>query len=1171
MSTAQPGSDRRGGEPVLSVLFVLDPHEERGEPLLLYPALTAALLPQIQRLMDEGHDTQVLLGASVAEQVRRDELLRYLGHHSVLTVPEPVASQPRSVWDESPAPSALLEDMQKCVRRSLRPEFNPDMIIVWGSSCPYLAAEFPRATIIHQSAGFLSQPPHPELIAFEAGAAPRDIAPRDAESEVHAEDAAVQLNRLRLRDRALFEDAWPLPGLLNRWREGCDALVLVHLEAGADSTIADARLPSQRPLDWLEDLLEKAPAGLGLIVTEDVPEPEAPRTLTDDAVVRLRERHPGLLYDRRLQDVPCAAPLLASRVDGVATLSPALGWQAAYWQKPSYPGDARPGSLIEPPASLEDFFAATLAGQVVDHDALIATHLHRTHIPIRWIADQPGFLASWLGKIHANSDRRDLGVAVMSPPVEMEPYFDGLIELRREDDLAERFRESGFRFRRPKRSFWTEMAEALDSADVVSFDIFDTLLERPLARPTELFEWMEAEVHRRLARDDFDFGAERRVAEEEAIRRARSRGEGDTTLEEIYATLGERLGLGVEAREELARYELDSERSVLRLRETGLRAFAMARALGRRVILLSDMYLPRSWIADTLTRLGLEGWEAIYVSSEIKRKKQDGGLFAHVQDQLGLPAERFLHVGDNRIGDLEQPRSRGWSALLMRRSQPELARTDFDALLPASSDPKRGRAATVLRATVSQAFFWNPDRAPETREGLFDGDAWELGFAALGPLLIGFARWIYRCARERGYSRLYFLARDGEVIKRAYDVLVADLEDAPESRFLFCSRRSVSVVSIQDRSGVEALLQVDFDPVEIEVLLRDRFGIAPDRIPLNTLRDAGLAPGEVVRMHDRPRIARLLELLMPLPLEASRAEREAYLHYLRAEGFFEAESAAVVDIGYAGTMQEALSKMLSPGQELGGLYLLTFDSARDRTEKRGLRMHGYLGELVDRRDLDHSVARHVPIYETLFSSQSTSLVKMELREGEARPVFLDPSPTEERRRQLVGDVQAGALECIRRVRETTDLMGDCWDLDPGATTRVLADFIQSPCPAGARLFEGVPFEDVYGARTTRWIVPPPELLEEGEAIWGAGHRALVAERHLGAGHERWRRYRAILASRMVVPLVNRMANLVLPERKLWKFRHEPAAFFRDARDPRLRTLGRFYCEGLYFDAGPLGS
>lgn len=103
-------------------------------------------------------------------------------------------------------------------------------------------------------------------------------------------------------------------------------------------------------------------------------------------------------------------------------------------------------------------------------------------------------------------------------------------------------------------------------------------------------------------------------------------------------------------------------------------------------------------------------------------------------------------------------------------------------------------------------------------------------------------------------------------------------------------------------------------------------------------------------------------------------------------------------------MQQSLSE-IADKKNIGGIYLMTFRSAIERI-KNHMWCHGYLGDFIDRHDTYHPFCRHVPLYETLFSSQNTSFIKIERDwNGKLTPIFMEESPSEQNRISVVRVIQ----------------------------------------------------------------------------------------------------------------------------------------------------------------------
>lgn len=195
----------------------------------------------------------------------------------------------------------------------------------------------------------------------------------------------------------------------------------------------------------------------------------------------------------------------------------------------------------------------------------------------------------------------------------------------------------------------------------VSFDIFDTLLERDVARPVDVF----------LRVGDIVLGAGKgegfqkdRIAAESAARVKAPNGE--VTLDDIYEELIAE-GYARETAEALKAQEVTSELTGCFVKASMKPVYDAALKKGKTVFLVSDMYLPKEVIAGMVERCGYEGYEKLFVSNEYGVSKRSGKLFDDVCREYGLEKKDLVHVGDSIGADLLGARKAGVAALPVRR------------------------------------------------------------------------------------------------------------------------------------------------------------------------------------------------------------------------------------------------------------------------------------------------------------------------------------------------------------------------------------------------------------------------------------------------------------------------------------------------------------------------
>jgi len=202
----------------------------------------------------------------------------------------------------------------------------------------------------------------------------------------------------------------------------------------------------------------------------------------------------------------------------------------------------------------------------------------------------------------------------------------------------------------------------LESYDIISFDLFDTLLLRRVLFPNDMF-WVVgwSALYRNELPDDWT-EARFKKARIDAEYRARVRAETEIDLDDIYAEFADKEGFSAEEVEKLKSREIRVEENHIDANPYVLEFYEHCIAQGKRVILVSDMYLPHDAVEWMLERKGIAGYERLFMSSTYRKTKYEGDLFPFVASEMGVNGSKILHIGDNYNSDVIIAQKQGWNA-----------------------------------------------------------------------------------------------------------------------------------------------------------------------------------------------------------------------------------------------------------------------------------------------------------------------------------------------------------------------------------------------------------------------------------------------------------------------------------------------------------------------------
>lgn len=354
------------------------------------------------------------------------------------------------------------------------------------------------------------------------------------------------------------------------------------------------------------------------------------------------------------------------------------------------------------------------------------------------------------------------------------------------------------------------LLQEITQHDVISFDVFDTLLMRRVLYPTDVFDIVGIRACRKGLTLPDNFKDYRMQAE--IIASPEHDG-----LDGIYRELRTILNLTTEEIEQIRQLEIAVERDALLPRPDMLEVFAYARELGKQIILASDMYLPSAVLLQLLEESGYVNIDKIYVSDELGVSKQEG-LFRLIRQDY--PEACIMHIGDNYKADVWPARCCGidvfpiLSSLEMFRASG--ANQSFRHL-----DSINERLLVGL--FVNHAFGSPFGKTVQNGKGISATDFTKLFIA---PLAVSFIIWLVRRLQGKPYEAVLFAARDGYLLLQMYECVIKKFPDIdlPNGVYFQASRRlciGSSLANEQDLLWLKE--QYGYD---IRDFLRKSLGIA---------------------------------------------------------------------------------------------------------------------------------------------------------------------------------------------------------------------------------------------------------------------------------------------------------------------------------------------------------
>ncbi|WP_220791781.1 hypothetical protein [Gluconacetobacter dulcium] len=597
---------------------------------------------------------------------------------------------------------------------------------------------------------------------------------------------------------------------------------------------------------------------------------------------------------------------------------------------------------------------------------------------------------------------------------------------------------------------WSTLIDLIDRSEVVSFDVFETLVWRIYQYPVDLFAHIEESCGAPKFRE------ERQTAEMRARSLARVAGRDEVTLDEIYQQLPAAL-------RKYKQIEIDQEIASCYRDDWMYNIYSYALSKGKRIVLASDMYLPETVIKTILSNAGYDNYERLFLSSVTLHPKATGLLFRDLIDYAQVPANKILHIGDNNHSDFVMPQAAGLQAYLyvpaLERLGGVAEQTLFQTLAQA---PFAGSAVNSLfQGLVAHYRMKNPEP-----------DYWErFGYVYGGPIASGFCQWIREQCDENKISHVAFLARDGYIFKEAFDALYPDFSTsyvyASRRCFLLAALKSVDK-SFLDLIASEHLLdrydipwtfkdflhQLALDEPELALAFRERF---PEQ-------DAAVKTAEQLE-----KVREFFEDYEDTLLAAGARERADLLAYFDRQGLF-SEPLAIVDLGWKGTLYKNMRAICRLGNK-------TFDPlplyyATHEYDTFDCQLASYA--LDQGRPQESVLNTHlgVTLLEMMFSALHPSILKLRRAGNEFEPVYRDEDNGNDKARlDELSRIKTGILKFVEDYAKATKELP--LDIPGELSVGPLKSFIENVTVDDRRQFANVDYVGGIGnVQRYERIMPP---------------------------------------------------------------------------------------------------
>ncbi len=447
-----------------------------------------------------------------------------------------------------------------------------------------------------------------------------------------------------------------------------------------------------------------------------------------------------------------------------------------------------------------------------------------------------------------------------------------------------------------------EQKSITDLKEVVSFDVFDTLITRTTATPKGIFALMQHQLNRNdlfscinvYVRENFYII---RVESEAFLRKHYAAYKiNEITFEEIYDYIQKNYALLDEEINLLKNLEIETERKNLTGIPENINKLKSAIVLGYKVIIISDIYHSSDTVRLFLTDKDEVFKDIpIYVSSEARCMKSSGELFEYVRIKEGINISKWRHIGDNVNSDINRAKEFGIDAEQYKYVQ-----------------------LKIYEKKLLERYQDNPfiqlalGTAKNVRNINKQNDKFDLGVSMGGVILYPYVNWVVEQSVKRGINRLYFVMRDGFVLKQMCDVLIKQKGLSIKTKLIYGSREAWRAPSITEYNPDIKFMFASAREINTVQRIASRFHVQEEKL-LKYIPEKFLKSKKPFTRDELNELAEILEKdseFIKLVIKSNEKQRNCLIEYLKQEMDFSDDNLALVDLAASGRTQNCLVNLI---------------------------------------------------------------------------------------------------------------------------------------------------------------------------------------------------------------------------------------------------------------------
>ncbi len=487
----------------------------------------------------------------------------------------------------------------------------------------------------------------------------------------------------------------------------------------------------------------------------------------------------------------------------------------------------------------------------------------------------------------------------------------------------------------------TRLKAKIDDYKVVSIAAYDTLLLNNVLERSHIFDILEEKVYEKYGIKNFAWL--RKSAETKVYAT-----KGQVTLDNIYA----------EIETKISKIATDIKKE--------------------EVLLISKFTMLNPFMEQILEYCSLKKKKVLIVNNDVVSKKQlekildslklyDANIinYENLEEYKG---KKILHIGNDIKNDLIYPKTLNIDVYNYIKV--------LDRVENRKNIKVKNYKESIVRAIQCNLIY----------NGLTHKYFEKFGALNIAPIYYKFTRWLFENTKDM--DNLFFLARDGYMPHKVYELLKQKYNNNIQTKYLLASRKAYQIpglLKVEEEKLIKTFTEFNLQ-LDEKITLEDAIvnaGLSIKDVDRKVLTNNSFNSfKDVINFSNIKRAQNVIKELCPQIKEKLNEKLELATEYLKQEGVYNYSRVNVVDIGWRGSVQYYISKITE--KDIYGYYFGTLLTEYSEIKDK---MYGCFSNKYLPVKRSEYILDNIMMFELIFSAPYPPLIGFKRVNGKIIPEY----------------------------------------------------------------------------------------------------------------------------------------------------------------------------------------